>query len=367
MSSRVAFRTDAIGRIGRGLLPAREARNRSGDDADCRTLDRIDDDSVAWDQRARPPRGRFPTRGVGAIRVPCLRSDPRLVTRDPRPVIRDPRDPRPVIRDPRLVIRDPRVAIGGRSACRLRIEGQVRQQEGVRATDRRELDADERTFPAFMHKASISLQPGTGDASAPWGQPRPGAVASSERNRLQLKRQPIGNDLRARVSIDRLERAIDRGKRARHPLAVERPCQPPKRLLQVGVREALLVYAALPRSHRGLAPSTPARGDGAEARPDRRRPREPWRCRAAGAGRWSPRRAAAPRLLLRGPRRARPPLPRAPVRCCHRRQKRRRARRLTRSRVPASAPLRCRLATTSRTAAADSATGPSAGARRDAT
>jgi hypothetical protein len=52
-------------------------------------------------------------------------------------------------------MRDPRVVSGRRLARRFGIESQVRQKEGVRTTDRRELDADERTFPAFVHKASI--------------------------------------------------------------------------------------------------------------------------------------------------------------------------------------------------------------------
>ncbi len=99
---------DAIGRLGGRTLADSQIRDRAHDGSDRRPFDGIDHNGLAGSQRGRKHRGRGRTGGLGAIRVLWLRGDPR--------------GPRPVMRDPRLVSRR-------RLARRFGIESQVRQQE----------------------------------------------------------------------------------------------------------------------------------------------------------------------------------------------------------------------------------------------
>jgi hypothetical protein len=60
---------------------------------------------------------------------------------------------------------------------------------------------------------------------------------------LDLKRQPVRNDLGAGVPIERRQRTINRRKRSERSLSIERPQQALESRPQIGVRQTTLVRA----------------------------------------------------------------------------------------------------------------------------
>ena len=195
--------------------------------------------------------------------------------------------------------------------------------------------------------------------------------ASGSGRMLQLKRQPVRNDLRAGVPVDRFERAVDRGKRPRNALSIEGPRQ-----AHAAARRGRHSPDTAPRfrepprqARRGRAPSKRAPEGAAAPHRDRRRPARTLalssRRRAIGRRRD---RAATPRIAAsRASRKPSDPLLERLAKASIRRGRRRlRVRRRVTVRL-ASARRRCRRESVSRTAAAGSASAPSAAARRDAT
>jgi hypothetical protein len=72
----------------------------------------------------------------------------------------------------------------------------------------------------------------------PWG-----GVFRPRLTALDLKRQPVRNDLWTCVPIERCQRTINRRKRAKRTLPVERPLQALEARPQIGVRETAFVRA----------------------------------------------------------------------------------------------------------------------------
>ena len=133
-------------------------------------------------------------------------------------------------------------------------------------------------------------------------------------DRSYVQRQPVGDDLRTGVAVERRQRAVDGREGVERAVAVERSQQRLQLRLEIGVGQRALVGAATaagPRSRRS-DDSASRRRDSSSRSPPRRRP-APSRRRGAGADRsTSGRRSAAaaprrraPRSRLRRCRRAR--------------------------------------------------------------
>ena len=60
---------------------------------------------------------------------------------------------------------------------------------------------------------------------------------------LDLKRKPVGNDLRACIPIERRQRTINRRKRTEHAIWIERSSQPLQERPQITVGQAAFVRA----------------------------------------------------------------------------------------------------------------------------